>query len=116
MILERTTDETPQAQRNEPRAFDAAGLAGPQTPLWRRLLASALVATAAVIGVVAAALYVYLLCSDPPHMLRAWGVVGLVFFIPLLILCVPIWLAGWVADRIDPSRRAKGADRLADKA
>ncbi len=117
MMLARDTNETPRVQSNEPRAFNAVGLdtAGPETPLWRRLLASALVAIAAVIGIAAAALYIYLLWSDPPDMERVRGVVGLVFFLPLLILCGPIWLANWVAERIDPSRRNKDDDKPAGK-
>jgi hypothetical protein len=116
-MLEQSTNETPQVQRNEPRAFNAVGIdvAGPETPLWRRLLASALVAIAAAIGIAAASLYVYLLWSDPPDMERVRGTVGLVFFVPLLILCGPIWLANWVAVRVDPSRRSKDADEPADK-
>jgi hypothetical protein len=35
--------------------------------------------------------------------------------VPLLILCGPIWLANWVAVRVDPSRRSKDADEPADK-
>ena len=118
-MLEQSTNETPQVQRNEPRVFNAVGIdvivQEQGTPLWRRLLASALVAIAAVIGIAAAALYVYLLWSDPPDMERVRGTVGVVFVLPLAILCGPIWLANWVAVRIDPSRRSADADKPADK-
>jgi protein-S-isoprenylcysteine O-methyltransferase Ste14 len=118
-MLKPNTNETSQIQRRESSPFNAVGVdvivREQGTPLWRRLLASALVAIAAVIGIAAAALYVYLLWSDPPDMERVRGTVVLVFVLPLAILCGPIWLANWVAVRIDPSRRSKGADKPADK-
>ncbi len=90
-------------------------------PRWRKLAASALVGLAVLCGVAVLALYAYIIWSDPPdfsHSSAAREFKGqefLYLFLPVMFAFGPVWAASWVAERIDPSRRDKDADKPADK-
>jgi hypothetical protein len=79
-------------------------------PLWRKLAASALVGLAFLFGAGVLAIYAYIIWSGPPdfsHSSASHELKGLEFlylFLPIMFLFGPIWAAGWLAKRIDPSR------------
>ena len=79
-------------------------------PAWRKLAGKALVGLAWLLSAATLAIYVYIIWSDPPNLSHSSGareLKGLEFLylvLPLVLLFGPVWVAGWLAKRIDPSR------------
>jgi hypothetical protein len=79
-------------------------------PLWRKLAGKVLVALAWLLGAAVLTIYVYIIWSDPPDFSRLSASRefkdGELFYLilPLLFAFGPVWAAGWLAKRIDPSR------------
>jgi hypothetical protein len=63
-----------------------------------------------VIGVVAAAVFEFLVWQDPSfnwETAKPRGLFGLVIGIPLMLITAPTWLGDWIAKRMFPDQPAE---------
>jgi hypothetical protein len=102
-------DAKPQLPHAASSASGAPWIEEAGVPRWRKLVASALIGFAFVLGAAGLAIYGFLMWSSPPDFgegssRQFRGMLFLYFFLPLLILFGPVWTANRIARRIDPSR------------